>query len=48
MIKLKYNKITHPDFQKALFQLAKERLPAKTAFNLKVMINRIEDKNEFE
>lgn len=44
MIKLKYSKITHPEFQKALFSLAKERLPAKTAFNLKTMINRIEQK----
>jgi len=44
MLLLKNSLISHPQFQQALQGLAQKKMPVKTAFNLKVLANRIEQK----
>jgi hypothetical protein len=44
MLLLKNSLIAHPKFQQAVAQLSMQKLPVKTAFNLKVLVNRIEQK----
>lgn len=44
MIELSYAKITHPGFQGALRKLYGQPLPTKTAFDLRTLSKRIEQK----
>lgn len=44
MLILKNSLIAAPRFQQACANLAQQKLPVKTAFNLKVLLNRIEQK----